>query len=206
MVTNRKPPDLEVVERTLLADLEERNPLERGMRTRHARARLRAVEEMWIDMRTSAEIATTISAAFNVDVRTVAADIRKVKEHHYLADELDRANRGVQMRAQWNDLRREARAKGDLRTAAVINDRLCKMDGHYQPERTEHININITVDATIDGVIEALSAKSLDAFMMVLAEYEQHNKSKIVDAVSVEVPAKQLTPATANDTDAGDAD
>lgn len=189
MVALATPGQLSKPLRELLADIEERRA-GHGV-TRPDPHRLRIVESMWIDMQPTAVILTEVSRAFGCSTSTITNDLRSVIKHHTLSDEIDRPTRAAQMRAQWIDLRNEAKQNGDRRTAALVNDRLCKMDGLYAPERSEHVNVNITLNVTIDNVLEKISdSKVLEALSLVLEAIEKSRPIPIeaIDATSVEVP------------------
>jgi DNA-binding transcriptional ArsR family regulator len=202
VVAISKQLDAEAVERKLLADIEDAQPPQ-GQRSYRGRARLRAVEAMWVDLRDSGEIVKEITRAFGVDPRTVYSDLKRVQEHHWLADQLDAKNRKLALRAQFNEQRRGALQAGDRKTAAFITDRLARIDGAYAPIKTENVNINITANVAIDDVLEALSPAGVDQLLALIAEFEASSSRKVIDAVASEV-APLLTPATETDTNGDD--
>jgi hypothetical protein len=100
--------------------------------------RMRAVEILVQQYKPASEIVRVITAKFDCCERTVYDDIKVVWATLQTADGEERDVRKHQMRSTLRRLYSKTVGALDFKAAVTVLDRLCKLDGLYEPEKHHH--------------------------------------------------------------------
>lgn len=163
--------------------------------------RLQVVRDMWARQYSKAEIVQRVARAFGVVAATVLHDVKRIERLHRLSLEASANEVATQIDAGFVAHTTRAFAEGNLKEARQGLVARGKLHGVFAPERSEHVNVNVHVNLTIDQVLDRIDDhETLLALSRVLEALDR--ASTPIDRTRViDVGSPPLTMDTETDTD-----